>query len=481
MRIPKTFLFTGILLLCLLVRFFCLLQNSWVQPQNDEKVYLGYAKHIATKGEFPGSFRPPGYPYFIAVLGSLGVRDVPLLTKWAQILLSLLTCLFLMWTSQTVFDEKTALVTGILFALYPNLAVFSTLLLSESLFIFFLVSSVALLIQGNAQSKWYYFAISGFLMGLAALTKSMILYFSPIIVLCLWKIPKQASTPRINAGIIFFFFFCITIIPWTIRNYRLFNSFILIESNAGLNFYIGNHPSTATWNKENIALLDFHEVHHSHKNDAERNHKNFIKGLEGIIQNPGTFLLKFFLQNIYLWTPDSDTLKYLRNGWYGKNSLFTIRVSTVLAVGFYCLIIITAFGGLILAPSGKMRELLLFLLGYYCLVHGVLYGVSRYRLPLIPFLIIFSSYFIMETIRKMEIPQEDRFRKKWGAAVISAFLVWGATFDVIIDTWKTGGVNYRFQFRSIPEISKETPPSSKCLGCKSLSPKGQGKSISNLK
>lgn len=35
-----------------------------------------------------------------------------------------------------------------------------------------------------------------------------------------------------------------TIAPWTVRNYLVFNRFILISSNFGTNFIIGNSPAT---------------------------------------------------------------------------------------------------------------------------------------------------------------------------------------------------------------------------------------------
>lgn len=439
-------LLLGILSLCLAVRFYCLLQSSWIQPILDEKEYLQIAHTIVDKGSYPGSFRPPGFPFFMATMLFLGARDLPLATKWVQIALSLFTCVILMGIARRSFDEKTALAAGVVYALYPNLAVISTQVWSETLFITFLISSMALLLRGDASQSRRDLGIAGVLMGLAALTRAVILYFLPLVLYWLWKSPRRSSGWRVKAGIIFFACVALTVLPWTYRNYTVHRQLVLIDTNGGFNFFMGNSPPVATSSVDNMLVPYYMKRYRSFsENESERARISFVKGWQRIRREPGAFAVKFFIQAFYLWTLDSLILKHLRNGWYGKVSLSRIRVTTLLAAGSYLLVTLTAIGGFILAPTGRIKELTLLLIGYYTFVHGVVFALSRYRLPLLPFMMIFSSYFVMEIIRKKGIPKERMFRKKWGVSIVVALLVWGATFPVVLDTWRTGGEGYRFR------------------------------------
>lgn len=437
----RIFILLGILTLCLGVRFFCLLQSSWIRPVLDEKRYLRIARSLVDKGIYPASFCPPGYPFYMASLASLGAaKGIPLSTRWSQIFLSLLTCVVLMGMARKVFNEKTAVVTGLLYALYPNLAAFSTLLWSETLFIALLLSSVALLFRNQSSPDRWAVAASGFLMGLAALTRNMILFFLPAIIFWLGRNSRQTIKQRIGSGVVFVAFVGMTILPWTLRNYNVHHRLVLISHNTGFNFLVGNHSPTATWSiNPKWSNYYVNQCNSLTENRADRDWIRFLKGWEFIRQRPGTFVVKFFLHAFHLWTTDSFVLRHLRNGWYGKVSQLRIRGITLLVVGSYCLVICTALGGLLLAPPGRMKGLTLLLISYYTLVHGITFAASRHRLPLLPFLLMFSAFFVMEVIKRRGIPREEGFRKKWAAAMVAALLIWGTTFSSVVNTWKTGG------------------------------------------
>ena len=73
--------------------------------------------------------------------------------------------------------------------------------------------------------------------------------FLPVILflgMWLWYSMKGFRIMMIKGFALSIIIVIIGIIPWTIRNYRIFHQFVLLNTNAGYAFYWANHPIFGT-------------------------------------------------------------------------------------------------------------------------------------------------------------------------------------------------------------------------------------------
>jgi hypothetical protein len=95
-----------------------------------------------------------------------------------------------------------------------------------------------------------------------------------------------------------------------------------------------------------------------------------------------------------LMNPGSFPLRFVRAGRYGDLGTGTVRAVTLLTAGtFMCLAILAAFA-LWLGAPGPERQLTATLFLFFFGVAAITFGMSRYRLPLMPLCAIQAAYFL---------------------------------------------------------------------------------------
>ena len=166
------------------------------------------------------------------------------------------------------------------------------------------------------------------------------------------------------------------VLPWTIRNYNQFDSFVLVSANSGFNFYVGNNPqatgefqqgpSTAESIAIDSARATYFREHPSH---VERDSYLFDVAKQWIIAHPFS-ALKLWLVKFYShwWQRDSAGGSVAASQWmltgYKFVSLF------LLILGFY---------GLSAIKSRGKRALLITLFLYSTAIAMIFFTQSRHR------------------------------------------------------------------------------------------------------
>lgn len=190
---------------------------------------LNYGKFSLSSGEpfFPDSFRTPGYPFFLAVLlpiiGKIGVI-------FLQILLSACTVVLVYKLAARFIPKPAALIGAVLLAIDPYSMFLSSILLSETLFTFFLVVSVYLLFFSTTsfRGQLAVSAVSGVFLGLATLTRPIGQFLIPLF--ALFVILQLFQRFRFRAVVVSGVFVLaggLTLLPWIIRNVRVYDSYQL--------------------------------------------------------------------------------------------------------------------------------------------------------------------------------------------------------------------------------------------------------------
>jgi len=222
----------AITLLALLLRVLYLWTAQVDFPiRGDALGYWTYAWNLATHGTFsssppeaattvPDTFRGPGYPLFLAICMKLAAapEDALGLAQAAQILVGCALVPLTIALARFWLSRPTALLVGLLVALWPHLIVFSSTLLSETLFAFMLLSLVVTACAAQLRNNRALGFCSGLLAGLAYLVNPVVMLFPPaMVVLLAWR--HQA-----RVGLSLLLGFALVAGAWGLRNANLQDS-----------------------------------------------------------------------------------------------------------------------------------------------------------------------------------------------------------------------------------------------------------------
>lgn len=198
-------------------------------------------------------FRPPGYPYFLALVYGVAGGNY-LAPRVVQMALGLAGILLLGLFASRWYGRRAGLLAAVLAGTYWGLIYFEGELLEPALLVFCDVVLVAALAEsgcgkagaGNRRAlAWA--LLGGVAMGMHAVTRPNVLLFAPLAACWLfwqqarhdWKtcvrVRTFAPVVALTLGTL------AVVLPVTIRNWRVGHEFVLISANGGINLYIGNH------------------------------------------------------------------------------------------------------------------------------------------------------------------------------------------------------------------------------------------------
>jgi len=176
----------------------------------------------------------------------------------------------------------------------------------------------------------------------------------------------------------------ITVLPWTFRNYKIYKAFAPVTIESGRILYLGNNPratgGTGGWYKYGQDQFLPDNVANPHSLEANR--KMLKEAMGYIVSHPRRTIILDLGKFVNMWRP-----------FYAKAQL----VNKVIMSLLYIPIIILAVVGMIKTGFGNFKKysLLHFLIFYFVIVYMVTLSVIRYRYPVMPYIIIFSSYSIL--------------------------------------------------------------------------------------
>lgn len=193
------------------------------------------------------TYHPPGYYYFLTGIYALAGHSY-LAVRMAQAVLGALTCWLIYRIGLAVFGTTVGLLAAASAALYPPLIFYSGVLLTETLATC-LLSAATLSLLGASRStdrrRIALMVLTGGLLGLAGLTRSVLLSAVPFALLWLWLVAQPWPSPKRIArdAIALLLPVVLVIAPITARNYQIHHRFVLISTNGGVNFFLGHGGS----------------------------------------------------------------------------------------------------------------------------------------------------------------------------------------------------------------------------------------------
>jgi 4-amino-4-deoxy-L-arabinose transferase-like glycosyltransferase len=382
-----------------------------VEPRiEDEREYLQLAGRLAAYGEYgyrtdaPTSLRPPLYPAFVAavywVVGTENLQAV----RFVQALVSLGTCVLLFRLGRLTYSTRAGLWAAGILAFYPTMLGYANLILTEVLFTFWAVASVLAVASALRRDSLPLLGAAGILVALGALTRSILFPFAPVLCLFLIVAWKGSATRRLVAVSVFALSFAAVIAPWADRNRRLERTFVPVDSMGGRNFMMGNYEYTPMYRSWDAISLKGERawiavLHARHERDwGDRTQGQIDKlamadAISYIQQNPLLTVRRDLVKFADFWGLERELVAGAANGFFGPIPTSAVVALGLAVCGAYVLVLFSGVFGASLRPPSDVRVhlLLLLVIAFVCGVHSVVFAHSRYHLPVMPFVMIYSA------------------------------------------------------------------------------------------
>jgi tetratricopeptide (TPR) repeat protein len=439
----KTLLFI-VFLLAFSLRLVYLIQISgapyFEYPAGDSKFIFERAQEILN-GDIVGTeinfHSSPAYPYFIALIFWLSKNNFFVLGL-IQILIGSANCLliFILVKKFTQGKNIPALIAGVMASLYGILAFFDADILAIFFTLVFVTITLLLLIEAHQSHRRSLALLAGIALGCAALDRTNIVLFVPV---AAWFLASEFSLKlkswKWKPAILFIIGTILVIIPFTLRNYFVDNDFVLVSSNAGVNLYIGNNPqANGVFNLPHESGLSNYDLNGSSIETAERETGRQLKpsqvsrfwmkkAVSFIVEHPATAVTLAWRKFLLLWNfyeiPNHLNFYYIR----AKSA----PILHMLFVGFWLVAPLAVVGIVWKWRQGwrSTDKLLIAFLITYMLSLLPFFITARYRLPMVPVLIVFASVTIVEILKVMK--QHKVKQLLWigiGLILVSVFVNW---------------------------------------------------------
>lgn len=392
----------------LAVRLVILWHTSALGPKIiDEGQYTRLAKNMLAGNGFawsagaPTSVRPPLYPALLAALWTVTGAPSFQAVRVVQIALALLTTVLVYQLGARAFSPRVGRYAAAAVWLYPSLLFFNFLILTETLFVFLLVAHLLCAIVLLQQPRAWVAVLCGLSLGLAALTRSAVftipLLLCPMLVFAL----QDRLARRVGFALLVLAGYLIPVAPWAVRNTRLQGVVTIVDTMGGMNLRMGNYEytpddrmwdavsltGTRSWSAELRTELNGRSI-----TEGQRDKWAQRKAIEFMLAHPGITVRRSLIKFADFWGLEREFMAGVENGLYDPPRWFAVLGAFLIAIA-YAGVAICGATGIWLAPPAERRYHAVLLLPVVVVlgIHVIVFGHSRYHLPLIPILALYGA------------------------------------------------------------------------------------------
>jgi 4-amino-4-deoxy-L-arabinose transferase-like glycosyltransferase len=379
-------------------------QPHFSAPETDAAWYDNQARQFAEGrlGEVP-FFRVPLYPLVLSACYRLFGGGY-LMPRLFQALLSALTILLLADLARRLAGRRAAQLAAALLACHGLSIYFSGELLLTTLVIALdLGFLLAFLAAEDGRPRLH--LLSGLLLGLSVITRPSVLLAAPLGFIWILYGHRRRLKQSAAPAALFFLGVVLPILPVTLTNLVAGGEAVLLATQGGVNFYIGNNAEATgahatlpgagpAWQREDARALAEAEAGRR-LTAAEESSFYFGKGLDFVRSSPGSWLALMVKKTAIFW----NRVEIGSNRDYGFAARESLVLRCTLPLGF-ALIGPLGLAGMIalLFRRDKTRAPLLFLTLFNLLYMAgvvIFFVNARFRMPVVPLLILFASIFIL--------------------------------------------------------------------------------------
>lgn len=339
----------------------------------------------------PTAYRPPGYSFLLSLAYKVAGPRPQVAWFWGTLATALL--LFSAYgAAASLYGAAVARIATVGLAVYPALAFLTGQTMSDLVFTAALTAVVHRALTGGTRNALAILT-TGVALGLVALVRSIgIAAVVPILLVALAdrgaRTIAMIAVPLV-AGLMLPLSF------WALRNHGVFGLFAL-DTNTGFNLLIGNHPgASGGYSWDNAARMFAPPPYDAlNLNEVRLDRVYASRALSFIGSNPGQWLLSWPKKLVHLFAlevsaargvlPETTRSLWLKYGLYALGQLSYAALFTAFCVR------LLSFADRELRPRRRQWVGLAIGATVAC-VAVVTFGLDRYRLPFLPWMMIEAS------------------------------------------------------------------------------------------
>lgn len=360
-------------------------------------------------GGQPTAWAPPGYPAALAAVYKLfgaGAESA----KVFNAVVGALAMAFTYGVGRLAFGHRTGVLGALLFAFFPSHVIWSSSVLSESLFSLLFVAALWVLLAARASGgqahrpPWVLWpsvlggaALFGVLVALATLTRGQGAVLLPVgAAFWLWRDGRGAA---LRQGLVALVVMAVLMTPWFVRNLLVMDAPIPVSSNVGIVLRTGHHPDSEGHG--------FIPLDHIDGWDAMTQTEQEVIPGRIVARRAMTYAVTHPLREVelagrklyWLFRDDDDALPWATT--YGQAGIGSEALEDVLPQvmnGYYYAILLASGVSMALwlwlGQRGPVGGLLVLVVAAWAMMHVITFGEPRYHVALLPVLCLWSAYLI---------------------------------------------------------------------------------------
>ena len=410
--------------------------------QFDSWSYLNIANNVLESGIYSrdaaapfiiDSTRTPFYPFFLGLFVHFGLPSWTIIL--AQIVVSsFTTCLIYMVTQTLRLTQKAGVIAALLFAIDPVSIFFSNTILTETLFTFLLVLGIYYFIRALKFHEHRSLYATALILSFATLCRPVSLYLIPVLGLAYLLSRRIKPVYIFKQGLVFTAICAIILGPWFMRNKMEFGrAFYCSISEINMLHYtcmtikseVENRPKHEisrayfskdlgylNYYKDSAAIVHFRDFVHTEtwrlvsENPAIFG-KLALKSTFHFFAKPLRSYFDHQLFDILNYEPVASVQSTSNSSMLNKTLASTSK-TTLTLVAFQILLLIFTYGAILFSikwwykNSFEVFLFLLLILSYFAFTATFADVDARFRMPVIPLLLILAAPSFENCLKKAE-------------------------------------------------------------------------------
>lgn len=335
--------------------------------------------------------RMPLYPSWLSLF-TISTKGV-LLVKIVQWVIGAVGAVFTVGLGSTLINRRVGLMAGLLVAVDPFLIFFSSLLLTETIYITALVGFCWYIVHHSRSElpKLRYWLLAGLLASLCVYIRESSLGL--VVILLAFGVFLNRFQPKAIIGAtLALLVIAATLLPWALRNQRVVGEPVFLTTRAGISLYDGVRPA-ATGESDLGSVKQMPAV--QGLSEVEWNRFFLQASYDEIRHDPLRVLKLVPVKWLRTWNPIPNAGEY--QSWWVR----LIAAGWCLPTFALAVVSVVRWRSLRMVGGGGVLIFLMIPAMYVSALHSLFVGSVRYRLGVLPMVAILASISLVAFFEKM--------------------------------------------------------------------------------